>query len=257
MNEIKDIREIQLKILDIALEFHRIMTKHHIPYYMIGGTMLGAVRHGGFIPWDDDMDFGVPRIEYERAKSVLRSELLAPYKLLFGKVGRVGYDSAKIEDTSTSIIEKDHEETPCKTGLFIDIFPIDVCNNKYGLFSRNRWIRLFFGINSFKYVWPQKFYHKIVALIVHLLPENFFRTIAHRLLFKTGDYYINYSGMYGAREIVPKDFFGTPILYKFEDVELFGVENYDKFLSCIYGDYVKLPPEEKRHSHIISCYLKG
>ena len=89
MRETTDIKEIQDAVLKIAIEFKRIMNKHNIPYYMIGGTMLGAIRHGGFIPWDDDMDFGVLRCDYERAKDVLKKELQNPYRLLVGKEGFV------------------------------------------------------------------------------------------------------------------------------------------------------------------------
>ena len=67
--------EIHLTLLDIAKEFDRICVKHNIPYYMIGGTMLGAVRHKGFIPWDDDMDFGVPVEYYEELQRILDKEL--------------------------------------------------------------------------------------------------------------------------------------------------------------------------------------
>ena len=75
-------------------------------------------------------------------------------------------------------------------------------------------------------------------------------------MFKEGDYYINYGGMYGAKEIVRKELFGNPVMYQFEDVSFLGAENPDKLLSCIYGDYMQLPPEEKRHTHIIACYFK-
>lgn len=256
MRETTDIKEIQKAVLKIAVEFARIMDKHGIPYYMIGGTMLGAIRHGGFIPWDDDMDFGVLRNDYNRAKDVLQQELSNPYRLLFGKQGLVNYDSTKIEDTSTIIVEKGRNPNAPSTGLFIDIFPIDICNNKFGMFSRNKWIRRFMGINNLKYIWPKPLHHKMIALLVHIMPENFFMSLAHKMLYRKGDYYINYGGMYGAREIVPKEYFGKPMEYKFENVSFLGAEKPDKLLSCIYGNYMQLPPENKRDTHIIACYFK-
>ena len=80
MRQITDISEVHQILLGIAKEFDRICRENDIPYYMLGGTMLGAVRHKGFIPWDDDMDFGVPRPYYDRLVSVLESELLHPYR---------------------------------------------------------------------------------------------------------------------------------------------------------------------------------
>ena len=75
MRKIEDIKELQSILLDIAKEFHRICTMYEIPYYMVGGTQLGAVRHKGFIPWDDDMDFGVPRVYFEKLKVLLEESL--------------------------------------------------------------------------------------------------------------------------------------------------------------------------------------
>lgn len=115
MKEITDTCIIQKKLCLIAKEFHRLMCKHHIPYYMIGGTMLGAVRHNGFIPWDDDMDFGVPRLFYKKCKNVLESELQFPYRFISSQKGRVNYDSSKIEDIDTLIIEIDKRADSDKT----------------------------------------------------------------------------------------------------------------------------------------------
>lgn len=256
MREITDIKEIQKAVLNIAVEFARVMDKHRIPYYMIGGTMLGAIRHKGFIPWDDDMDIGVPRKYYERAKEVLRQELPKPYELHYGKTGRVNYDSSKIVDTTIMIEERVTSGAIIESELFIDLFPIDVCNNNYNLFSRNKWIHHFMGLNNLQYDWPDSFSHKIVAAFVHILPENFFLKLSHLLLFNKGAFSINYGGMYGAREIVPIEYFGTPQLYKFENTCLLGVEDPNRYLTGIYGNYMKLPPEEKRHTHISKCYIK-
>ena len=74
------IDEIHARVLAIAKEFDKICTRHQIPYYMLGGTMLGAIRHKGFIPWDDDMDFGVPIAYYDQLEEILKEELPSNYR---------------------------------------------------------------------------------------------------------------------------------------------------------------------------------
>lgn len=243
-----DIKDIQNALFDIALNFHDIMVKHKIPYYMIGGTMLGAIRHKGFIPWDDDMDFGIPRQYYDKALIILEKELPSKYRLFKATDGAVNYDSSKIENINT-IIEEIGSNTSGR-GLFIDIFPLDKCNKNWGVLSRNWWIKHLLGINIYKYQWPKTFVEKNVAFVVRLFPKNFFNNLAKRMIIQNGDYYINYGGFWGQKEIIPINIFGTPLLYQYEDSFLYGVEKYDDYLKLLYKDYMTLPPEDKRHIHI-------
>ena len=256
MKEISCIRDIQDRILAIGKEFHRIMVAHGIPYYMLGGTQLGAVRHHGFIPWDDDMDFGITRPFYQKAIDVLREDVKSPYRLLTVDDKVMASEYFKIEDTSTIIREVGRNEESSPIGLFIDVFPIDVCNDKWGRLSRNSLIRQFMWYNSFQYNTPSKFYHRCVAFFSRILPNNFFLTAAHKMLIENGDYLVNYAGMYGKKEMLKKEVYGNPVLYQFEDTVFFGVEDFDPFLKSLYGDYMQFPPEDQRHTHLLGCYLK-
>lgn len=112
------------------------------------------------------------------------------------------------------------------------------------------------GINCYKYFWPHSLLHFLIACVVHVFPDGFFITISYKLLSDKGNYYINYGGIAGKKEIVPKNVFGEPILYEFEDVQFYGVSDSDGYLKCIYGDYMKLPPIEERHTHIKKCFVK-
>lgn len=253
----KDTLEIVHKrVIEIGNVFHTILEKHSIPYYMLGGTMLGAIRHKGFIPWDDDMDFGIPRDYYDEALDVLLSELPSPYRLLRSISGEVFYDTSKIEDTSTEIVELGCEEQLPK-GVFIDIFPLDHANGKWGLLSRNWWIKHIMGLGIYKIKAPQSFVGKILALLVKPFPHYFFICLSRKMLFHKGDFFANYGGFWGKKEIVSKVIFGKPKLYRFEEYQFYGVDDYEGYLEKLYGDYMKLPPEDKRHTHILSFKIKG
>ena len=99
------LRECQLEILNIGKIFHEICVKNGIPYYIIGGTQLGAVRHKGFIPWDDDVDFGVPRKYYDNLVPVLEKELDPIYRVLTYKNVSEPFDFMKVENTTTLFID--------------------------------------------------------------------------------------------------------------------------------------------------------
>lgn len=250
----EEITVLHERVLEIGIIFHNILDRHSIPYYMLGGTMLGAIRHKGFIPWDDDMDFGIPRAYYNDALLALENELPTRYRLLRSTSGQTLYDCTKIEDTATEIEEGSTEKG---RGVFVDIFPLDYGNGKWGITSRNWWIRSFMALNNFKGNWPQCVKLKIVAVFVRLFPCNFFLSLSHRILSSGGDHIINYGGYWGAKEVVDKEIFGNPQLYDFEGYMFNGVENPDKYLQKLYGNYMELPPEEKRHSHILSFKIKN
>lgn len=88
MKEITTAQELHGILIELGEVFHRICMKHHLTYYMLGGTMLGAIRHKGFIPWDDDMDFGMPRADYERLKQLLAAEIPPPVRGAHGRIVR-------------------------------------------------------------------------------------------------------------------------------------------------------------------------
>lgn len=254
MNDNIDINIIHIRLLKLAKLFHTILLQEGVPYYMIGGTMLGAVRHEGFIPWDDDMDFGVPRPYYEIARHALKMQLSSQYRILDVDNELVSGDYFKIEDTNTIVQEEgDFIDTDAtRRGLSIDIFPLDYCDDKWSFFSKNRIIPQLMFYNTFRYRTNLKGMYKLIQGIIRLFPKNFLLKHAHRMINKEGSYMINYSGLAGKKELINKDVFGIPKKYKFEDIELYGVALSNDYLTSIYGDYMKLPPIEKRRTHLIS-----
>ena len=262
-----DINECHTLLLNIAKEFDRICVKHNIPYYMLGGTMLGAIRHKGFIPWDDDMDFGIPRKYYQKFKEICQIELNPRYKFIsednsdYAVLG-IG----KIIDTKTLLKEIYSVDSEESIGVNIDVFPLDYTNSSKGFFSFNNRMRLAFKFQKLLFVnaddrkgikrWCAKFVKVALPLnkktILNYINRKFLK---QKNLCKNVAVF-NVSGAWGLKELVPQEFFGVPTRYKFENMELYGVANYDGYLKSLYSDYMQLPPENKRHIHFDNAYIR-
>ncbi len=259
MKPITDIYELHSIILQIGKTFHKICQENNIPYYMLGGTLLGAIRHKGFIPWDDDMDFGIPRKHYFHALDILRKQLPPEYKVVTIEdgVGIFG-EIAKVEDTRTVINEMGRDVTGKTAGVFIDIFPIDNTDNNYGKFSRNMLIQRL--LHAQQLVMGHHSHYNIESIICKIISSIFgrfcFLKLLRRLVHKQGLYYANHSGMWGQRETVKKEIMGKPVLYDFEDTQFYGVNKPHEYLTSLYDDYMQLPPEDKRHTHLENVYYK-
>lgn len=260
--KIKDIKEVQCILLNIAKEMHRILTAHKIPYFMVAGTLLGAVRHKGFIPWDDDMDFGIPREQYWEAISILKKELHSPYKCISYLDSKICLQEAsKIMDMSTRIREFD-DYSGEEEGLFIDIFPFDYCDGKTGLFSDYMIAKSLIRIQNFRFTHlvGRGIGLKILSFFIKLLlfPIDY-KTIpkikGRFMVSRKGNYMIPYDSIYGKKEIIPSEIYSNLILMPFEDSELVGLAHANQYLKHVYGDYMKLPPEEKRHTHLVNAVV--
>ena len=250
-------------LLAIAKAFDTVCEKNKIPYYMLGGTMLGAIRHKGFIPWDDDMDFGVPREFFDELPKVLERELPSRYKC------RTIYNSQnvilpfyKIEDTLThcemdefSGAERD------SLGINIDIFPLDKCNIddtklKCVLWLVDKYARIYTGAAHGNKL--NNFIKAFLRFIIQFSKITLYKFIENKSKsLPKGDYLGNLYGRWKKKEIVPKEWYGDGHRYKFEDLELVGFANYDKYLKQMYGNYIELPPIEKRTTHAKNVLWRG
>lgn len=257
-----EVKECQKYLLQLAKTFHKICVRNSIPYYMIGGTQLGAIRHKGFIPWDDDMDFGIPRKFYKNLLDILEKELPPEYKVI-SLYNTPTYTNGffKIEDSRTLI--KEVNSKGLKIGLNIDVFPIDYCNDNKGLFSKNWWIVQLDKLETYSFVELEKLgWLRMIANFalrrLSLFKDNksIYSFIDKHLIEKNGDYWVNHYGAYANKEVVPIEMYGTPTLYTFEDTEFYGVEQFDRYLGHFYGDYMQLPKDSARHFHIEELFLR-
>ena len=251
------LRELQLLELDILKEADRICKEHHLTYYLGEGTLLGAVRHHGFIPWDDDLDIVMPRADYQKFLEIAKKELnesyylinetvLDQYYLPFSKI--VLLDKHGFSNMAEKFDEK-------YTGPFIDIFPLDYYDSlTKGVdktYCRIRKIRdmLLLKVDAIK---PRRWKRKLYNFQSKFLS---FKTL-HKKLNKqllrfnsNAPYMANFGSSYHlSKQLVEKKVYGKPKYIKFED-SLFPVpHDYDTLLKTIYGDYMQMPPVRKQVS---------
>lgn len=239
------------RLLDIMKKFHNFCLENGINYYMLGGTALGAKRHRGFIPWDDDMDIGIPRDDYQ--KMILLSDRL-PDGLEFRfyqNAENSPMHYVKLIDINTTLIEKNYSYYV--EGLYIDIFPLDGAfkTGRKEMKRHKRIYRLFRKICWHCSTEKKKgLFRKMYNVYCKLGNLNRMHDRLEKNMtvipFGKGDHIANFLGCYNEKECIPDKIFGKATLYDFEDTKLFGPENLDAYLTCLYGNYMELPPVEKR-----------
>ncbi|WP_163193261.1 LicD family protein [Clostridium thermarum] len=258
VDEIKKLQNIELELL---IEFDRICRKHNITYSIDGGTLLGAVRHGGFIPWDDDADVILNRKEYEKFLLVVDQELNKD-KFYFQDLNRTtGYrwGYGKLRRANTEFVRLNQEYMPYEQGIFLDVF---VCDNV----PDNYLLRCICNFNSF--IFRKIFYSKVgkhtavgidklIYRILELIPEKSIKKIyAKYVKFRNRKStemvkcltFPACNRVYGYK----RKWYEDTIDMKFQGITLKACRDYDEYLRFLYGDYLKLPPVEKRKVHPVS-----
>lgn len=262
--------------LNIAKEVVKLLDRHGLKYYMLGGTMLGAIRHKGFIPWDDDIDFGMPRNDYEKFLEIAQKELPEYLKVVnYRNDPNYHYYITRILDLDTKVIElRIGNENEKYTHASIDIFPIDGTPNNKLLrkiyFFRVMYHRALMSLcykDSIDRARKRGFFERLLLSIAERVPVEKLTTpykqkykidrLMRKYPVESSEYIGNLMGAYRTREIVPKSFYGEGKYYPFESIQLRGLEKYDEYLTYTYGDYRKLPPEESRKIHFEIVEIHG
>lgn len=263
MKEI-DLNELKKIELELLKQFDEVCKLHSFKYSLAGGTLLGAIRHGGFIPWDDDIDVLMPRDDYERF-----IEHCAYNKNKFNYINsrndsEYGYLFTKIYVPSTIIEEENSKYSDKKIGVYLDIFPVDSLGHNYKEAKKNFYHTQFLRELLVASNWNKYFKSKTHPWYYE--PARFVFYILSRICNKVNiikrieKFYLNLDiadskfsgvvcGAYREREIMSASVFESYKKIMFENVSVSIISEYDHYLKSLYGDYMKLPPVEKQISH--------
>ena len=251
-----DIRPLQLRIQKILLALDSVCKEHNLRYYLWAGTMLGAVRHGGFIPWDDDLDIAMPRKDYDLLMRNARDWMPQPYEIVSHETDPDHYPLpfAKIQDSSTTLIERMH--LSYLGGIYIDLFPLDgmpasVLRRRMH-FMRYQWYKkMLYYVHRDPYrhghgpsSWAFLLCRKIYTL------QGIQKTISQiqrAYDYDKCDYCVDHDD--GLKGIMPKHLLGKPTPTEFEGETVMGVEHPHEYLSQKYGDYMTIPDGNHQRQH--------
>lgn len=275
MMDIKDIKkEWNATILDILKAFMKICKDNGLTYYCCAGTAIGAVRHHGIIPWDDDIDVIMPRPDYDRLLEIAKTADFRKYEII------TPYDDetyplyfSKLSNRNTTLIED--RQIPCVIGLYVDIFPLDATDDDVAKAKRlkDRYTKIINRLNAVST-------HNTFGEYLSLLKKKeewgrfaiktlafFCRSAMRRHLIRQMDRLSHlydydkaknvqvYTGSYGHREVFPKSWLGKGKEFPFEDTTVLLPECYDEYLRHFFNDYMQFPPVEQRIEKHNRAYL--
>lgn len=262
--------EYRGKLVETFAAFDRFCKVNGIKYYAAYGTLLGAVRHKGLIPWDDDVDVYMLRKDYDKFCS-LKGKVMDHYDVM--DISDDGYwllSLAKFVDMNTTLWEFKH--LPLILGVYIDVFPLDECNkeqvmtfknryDKYSLLVTQSMMRYSVGdiLCSFFKLRLRSFLSQLSCVFYKKYRGSYYKRkyldCVEDIKKSEGDFLVSYDGPYGIGEVLDKASFSESVMLPFEGISIEAPIGYEQCLKSIYGDYMELPPEDKRVSHHSHYYL--
>ena len=261
------LRKVQMAQLEIAMEFKRVCDENGIRYFLDSGTLLGAVRHQGFIPWDDDMDFGMLAEDYERFLRIAPQKLKPEFFLqTWDSDEGYPFAFAKILKLGTEYVEDVFEHSSKRNELWVDIFPYYPFPEDIRLQRKQK-----FRIQVYKHIlmvqsgmtpWtrPDSIKGKAKVWLMYLpsilgakvIPRDMAKQRYEKALKmsigkQSNAFYIAGTEKYG-EWVIPADGFVADEELMFESVSFRAPKNYKAYLTSVYGDYMQLPPEDQREN---------
>lgn len=255
----KNVKKVQKKILETMKFIDEICRKNGIEYFIMGGTALGAVRHGGFIPWDDDLDIFMTPDNYQKFKSVFSKENSDKFVLQEWKIVDAYLEYAKVRMNGTTFIEeafKDRKDM--HHGIYVDIMILHKCPNR-------KLVQKFIYYSS-KYVtlvslsqrnWkPKTKTHKFALKLLKIMPTKVLSELFYKLIYRYDELESDYGYCYFITKanfqqgVFNSSMFNKPVNIDFEDTVLLGPSKIKEYLSHRYGDYLRLPSLEEQKAAV-------
>lgn len=262
---ILELQKVQLRIMD---DIHRICVEHSLRYYLIGGSALGAVRHNGMIPWDIDIDIAMPRKDYEKFIELGKNELNPEFEIHDYRTDKnfgTFHAIVVLKGSKISFKFEENSDKQNRFGIFVDILPLDQWPEnkiyKYLLIKEHNLLK---KIRDFRQGdrrhtgnFIKRFIKKTTYFILRATTSiyginKWEQNIVSRCnTDDEGQIWCSKLSHYTLNKLtMPKEYFGTPILHEFSSRSYYIPAQVDKYLSHLFGDYMKLPPEDKRYELI-------
>ncbi|WP_288868594.1 phosphorylcholine transferase LicD [uncultured Parvimonas sp.] len=253
-----DFDSLKKKELEILKEFISCCEQMNLTYYICYGTLIGAIRHGGFIPWDDDIDVCMPRHDYD--KFISEGSKFLPENYFIQTMDtdpKYALNFAKLRDSDTTLFEKHVVDVDINHGVFIDIFPfdgyvkgqnkvLDLRVKENPVFEESDTNIISNTLNGL----GKKLTYKLGETIPNKLKTDLSKLSVPKdnPSFEESEYV---ACLVDSFSIIPfkKEFLGKGTKVDFEGIKVNAPENYDEYLKILYGDYMKLPPEDQRENH--------
>lgn len=267
-------KEVQKLTLSLLKVFINICEKNNLRYFITGGSLIGVLRHGGFIPWDDDIDIGMPRSDYEKFLKILDMDMPVGYGICNRFTDKNWHFAMSQFVDMESEIEINLAEQKRIAHIWIDVFPLDgLPTNDFLRFIRVKNILIHRYLVQIAHITTQVDAHrkrpiieKIILKIFKIIPVgkllnttiilNHLEKILCKTNYDEAKYVGNMLGRYREKEVVPKKYFGIPKKGTFENIKVNIPQYSDKLLTTLYGNYMELPPKKERVAHnvkIIRC----
>lgn len=251
------LREIQLKELEILVAFDKFCKENNLRYYLSGGTLLGAIRHKGFIPWDDDIDICMPRPDYKKMIEIFPEKYEEKFLLRCAERNNYEISYARLVDLKTFVDTK--RSFGFDNNLWIDIFPVDGVseniNTQKNIFRKGyNYGRILILYYSKFIIAKNPIYTIPKFLLMIFLKMGGTKYFRNQILKMANDYDKSFNvgvltGRAGIGEVMNKIEFEKTVLVDFEGYKFPTFSCWDSYLKNLYGDYMKLPPEKERESH--------